>query len=72
MVNVATSARYIAMAAPERREWVPISSALNPSFVSPSVLTADRSFDSMVDEEIRASLLSTRIVLTVVEGSVLG
>ena len=35
MEKIGTPARYIAIAAPDRIEWVPTSHRLIPSFVSP-------------------------------------
>ena len=72
IVKVGTSARYIAIAAPDRTECVPMSSGLNPSLSSPSDLAADLSLVSIVDAEIVASLSFTRMVFTVDDSSVLG
>ena len=39
IMNVETRVRYIAIAAPEQREWVPISSAVNLSVSLPRDFT---------------------------------
>ena len=72
IVNVATSAKYIAIAAPDLMECVPISSGSKPSTSSPMSLAAARSFSSIVAEEMVDSLLSTKIVLTLVSDVVPG
>ena len=72
IVKVGTSARYIAIAAPDRTEWVPMSSGLNPSLSSPSDLAADRSLANIVEAEIVASLSFTRMVFTVEDSLVFG
>lgn len=43
MVMMGTPDRYIAMAPPERMEWVPMSLALKPRASSPMLSTAQRS-----------------------------
>ena len=44
IVRVGTLARYNAIAAPERSEWVPISWGLKPRVASPITLAAAQSF----------------------------
>ena len=65
MVKVGTPARYMAMAAPDLMEWVPISEGLKPSLSSPRSCAAERSFERTVVEVIVLSLPLTRMVLTV-------
>ena len=72
IVKVGTPARYIAIAAPERMEWVPMSLGSNPSFSSPMRCPADCSFVRTVLDVIVRSLPLIRIVLTVVLVSVPG
>ena len=66
MVKVGICARYIAIAPPERMEWVPISSGLKPRMASPTSLAAERSLTRTVAEEIVDDLPLVKIVLTVV------
>lgn len=51
IVYTGTSSRYMDIAAPERRECVPISSGLNPKAASPMMVAADlnASFTSFAD-----------------------
>ena len=72
MEKVGTSARYIAMAAPERMECVPISCPVNPSLSTPMSSTAERSFVRTVEDEMVESLSLRKIVLTVDVSSVPG
>ena len=72
MENVGTPSRYMAIAAPDRREWVPISSLVKPSFSSPMTDAAERSLFLAVLEDIRRSRLLSRMVLTVVSADVSG
>ena len=66
MVKVGTTSRYIAMASPERMEWVPMSSGWKPRRSSPNFLAVERSFLRTVEDFIVFSFLSSNIVLTVV------
>ena len=70
--KVGTPARYMAMAAPDRTEWVPMSSDLKPNLSSPTPSAADRSLFRTVVEEIVESLSSTNMVLIGVFSSVPG
>ena len=65
MEKVGTSARYIAMAAPERMECVPMSFPVNPSLSTPISSTAERSFVRTVADEMVESLSLRKILLTV-------
>ena len=60
MVYTGTLARCITIAAPEQREWVPISPALIPSFFSPMLRTATFS----------AFLMSTSVTWDILPASV--
>ena len=72
MVKVGSPSRYIAMAAPERMEWVPMSSGWKPTQSLPTFSAAERSFLRTVDELIVFSFMSRNIVLTVVSALVPG
>ena len=54
--NVGTSSRYIAIAAPDRMECVPMSSGLKPSLASPRVRAAERSLERAVVDDMVESL----------------
>ena len=62
--KVGTSAKYMAIAAPDRMECVPMSSPLKPSLSSPMRSAADRSFVRTVEEDIVEILSSVKIVFT--------
>ena len=70
--KVGTPARYMAMAAPDRTEWVPMSSDSKPNLSSPTPSAAERSLFRTVVEEMVESLSSTKMVLTGVFSSVPG
>ena len=72
MEKVGTSARYIAMAAPERMECVPISFPVKPSLSTPMSSTAERSFVRTVADEMVEILSLRKIVFTVDVSSVPG
>ena len=67
-----TLSRYIAMAAPERMEWVPMSSGWKPRRYLQTLLEAEQSFLRTVEELIVFSFPSSNIVLTVVSALVPG
>ena len=52
MVKVGTLSSYIAMEAPERMEWVPMSLWWKPRRSSPTFSTAERCFLRTVEELI--------------------
>ena len=54
--NVGTLSRYIAIAAPDLIECVPMSSGLKPSLISPRLLAAERSLEQAVVDDIDESL----------------
>jgi len=64
IVKVGTPARYMAIAAPDRMEWVPMSSGSNPNLSTPTFFAAERSFTRTVADEMVAIFPSTKIVLT--------
>ena len=70
--KVGTSARYIAMAAPDRIECVPISFPVNPNLSTPMSSTAEQSLVRTVDDEMVEIVSFRRIVLTVEVSSVPG
>ena len=72
MVKVGTPSRYISMVAPERMEWVPMSSGWKPTRFLPNFSATERSFLRTVEELIIFSFLSRNIVLTVVSALVTG
>ena len=66
MVKVGTLSRYIAMAAPERMEWVPMLSGWKPRRSLPTFSAAEQSFLQTVEELIVFIFPARNIVLTVV------
>ena len=72
MVKVGTLSRYIAMAAPEQMEWVPMSLGWKPRRSFPTFLAAERSFLRTVEELIVFSFPDRNIALTVVSALVPG
>ena len=72
MEKVGTSARYIAMAAPDRMECVPISLPMKPNLSTPMSSTAERSLVRTVDDEMVEILSLRKIVLTLEFSSVPG
>ena len=72
MVKVGTPSMYIAMAAPERMEWVPMSSEWKPRQYSPTFSASEQSFFWTVEELMVFSFLARNIVLTVVSAFVSG
>ena len=72
MENVGIPARYMAMAAPDLTECVPIFSGLKPRFSSLTLSAADWRLVQTVKEDIMDNLSSTNIVFRGVFLPVLG
>ena len=72
MVKVGTLSRYIAIAALERMEWVPILLGWKPRQSLPTFSAAEKSFLLTVEDLMVFSFPARNIVLTVVSEFVPG
>ena len=71
MVKVGTPSRYIAMADPEKMEWVPMSLGWKTRQSLPTFLAGEQSFLQTAEELIVFSFPGGNIVLTVVSALIL-